>query len=128
MLKESYIYLRRLRFHAFHGVEAQERLTGNDYEVSLRLDVDLHKAMVSDEVADTVNYGEVYQLVAQEMGVPSKLVERVAYRIADRIMRHWTQVRAVDIQLTKVNPPMGADSDGAGVELHLINDKTESQL
>ena len=128
MLKESYIYLRRMRFHAFHGVEAQERLTGNDYEVSLRLHVDLHKAMVSDEVADTVNYGEVYQLVAQEMGAPSKLVERVAYRIADRIMRHWTQVREVDIQLTKVNPPMGADSDGAGVELHLINDKTESQL
>jgi dihydroneopterin aldolase len=84
--------------------------------------------MVSDEVADTVNYGEVYKLVAQEMGVPSKLVERVAYRIADRIMRHWTQVREVDIQLTKVNPPMGADSDGAGVELHLINDKTESRL
>ena len=124
MLKESYIHLRSLRFHAFHGVEAQERLTGNDYEVSLRIDVALDKAMLSDDVADTVNYGEAYQLVAQEMAVPSKLVERVAYRIGDRLMRQWPQIRAVDVSLTKLNPPMGADSLGAGVELHLINDKT----
>lgn len=124
MLKESYIYLRRLRFHAFHGVEAQERLTGNDYEVNITLDVALDRAMISDDVADTVNYGEAYQLVAQEMAVPSQLVERVAYRIADRLMRHWPQIRAVDVSVTKLNPPMGADSDGAGVRLHLINDKT----
>ena len=32
---------------------------------------------------------------------------------------------SIDLKLVKLNPPMGADSDGAGVELHLINDKTE---
>ena len=50
-LKDSYICLRGLRFHAYHGVAAQERLVGNDYEVDVRLHVDVEKAMVSDDVA-----------------------------------------------------------------------------
>ena len=40
-LKNSYIHLRGLRFHAFHGVMAQERMVGNDYEVDLRLRVNV---------------------------------------------------------------------------------------
>ncbi len=126
MLKDSYIYLRGLRFHAFHGVEAQERLTGNDYEVDLRLQVDVAAAMVSDQVEDTINYAEVYRVVAAEMQIPSNLVEQVAGRIGNRVMEKWPEVRSLHIRLTKLNPPMGADCKGAGVELHLINDKTES--
>lgn len=126
ILKDSYIYLRNLRFHALHGVEAQERLTGNDYEIDLRLQVDVSRAMVSDDVADTVNYASVYELTRREMARPSNLVEHVAARIAERIMAQWPVVGAVDISLTKVNPPMGADCKGAGVELHLINDKTQT--
>lgn len=125
MLQHSEIYIRKLRFHAFHGVEAQERLTGNDYEVSLRLRVDVSRAMVSDDVAHTVNYAEVYALTRREMAVPSNLVEHVAWRIGQRIMQQWPAVEAVDVSLTKLNPPMGADCEGAGVQLHLINDKTE---
>src|SRR3712207_1578273 len=115
VLKESYVYLRNLRFHAYHGVEAQERLTGNDYEVDLRLAVDVGQAILSDDVSHTVNYASVYELVRQEMAVPSNLVEHVAGRIGMRIMEQWPQVTMVDISLTKLNPPMGADCRGAGV-------------
>ena len=47
---DSYIHLNRLRFHAFHGVEAQERLVGNTYEISLRLQCDVTTAMQTDEI------------------------------------------------------------------------------
>mgnify|MGYP001945008837 CR=1 FL=1 len=124
MLKDSYIYIRKLRFHAFHGVEAQERVTGNDYELSLRMRVDVSGAMVSDDVSDTVNYAEVYALAKREMGVTSNLLEHVACRIGQVVMNRWPMVKAVEVNLTKLNPPMGADCKGAGVELHLINDKT----
>ena len=40
-LKESYIVLQDLRFHAYHGVLPQERLTGNDYVVNLRIGYDI---------------------------------------------------------------------------------------
>jgi dihydroneopterin aldolase len=124
-IKESYIYLSSLRFHAYHGVMPQERLTGNDYEVSLKIGYDVSNAAISDEVDDTLNYAGVYDIVAQEMQVPSKLLERVAWRIGDRLFRRYAFIFTVDLRLTKLNPPMGADSLGAGVELHLINDKTK---
>ena len=124
MLKDSYIYLNCLRFHAYHGVEAQERLTGNDYELDLRLNVDVSAATMSDRVEDTVNYAEVYRLIEAEMAKPSNLLEHVAGRIGQALIEKWPQIQSVDIRLTKQNPPMGADCKGAGVELHLINDKT----
>ena len=123
-LNESYIYINDLRFHAFHGVMPQERLTGNDYSVDLRVGYDVSSAMLSDDVNDTVNYATLFEIVRQEMSVPSQLVERVAYRIADRISRRYPDVTRMDVRVTKLNPPLGADCHGAGVELHLINDKT----
>ena len=71
ILNESYIYLDDLRFHAFHGVMPQERLTGNDYTIDIKIGYDVSLAMVSDNVDDTLNYAEVYKIVDQEMGVPA---------------------------------------------------------
>lgn len=119
-LKESYIYLRSLRFHALHGVAAQEHVVGNDYVVDLRLRVDVSAAMQSDDVTDTVNYAEVYRLVARVMAEPRQLLEYVAGHMADAILSAWPQVTEVMVGLTKCNPPMGADCAGAGVEISVV--------
>lgn len=118
-LKDSFIQLRGLCFHAYHGVAAQERLVGNDYEIDLRLHVDVAQAVRSDDVADTVNYAEVYEVVRRQMSTPNNLVEHVAGRIAKALLDRWPQLADVTIVLTKRNPPMGADCQGAGVELHV---------
>ena len=123
-LMSSKIYLRNVRFHAFHGVLPQEGIVGNDYLVNLVLDYDFSSALKTDDLQGTLNYAEVYKIVDQEMGVPSQLLERVAYRIGDRLSRKFTSITSINIKLTKLNPPFGADCNGAGVELHLINDKT----
>lgn len=125
ILKDSFIHLKKLRFHAFIGVGAQERLTGNDFEVDLRLQTDVSVAMKTDDVCNTVSYAEAYDEVALVMSEPCNLVEHVAFKMAERMMKRWPQIMAVDVKLIKINPPMGADCDGAGVELHLINDKTQ---
>ena len=59
------------------------------------------------------------------MAVPSQLLEHVAGRIAKAIEAAFPQITSIDLVLTKLNPPMGAHSDGASVEIHLINDKTD---
>ena len=124
-VESSYIVLKEVRFHAFHGVMPQERKVGADFLLSLRLGYDISKAMQTDDVADTLNYAEVYQLIKQEMEQPSALLEHVAGRIAQTLMQQFPAVKSIDLTLTKQNPPMGADCQGAGVELHLINDKTD---
>lgn len=125
-LMSSKIYLRNVRFHAFHGVLPQEGIVGNDYLVNLVLDYDFSSAMKTDDLQGTLNYAEVYQKVREEMAVPSKLLEHVAGRIAHRLFSDFPEIQKLQLSITKVNPPMGADSDGAGVEVVLTKDKTYS--
>ncbi len=125
-VQRSYIYIKEVRFHAFHGVMPQEQTVGQDYLVSVRCGVDISAAMKEDRLENTLNYAELYQLVAKEMSVPSKLIEHVAGRMAEAICNAFPQVESLDLTITKQNPPMGGDCQGAGVEVHLINDKTQS--
>ena len=125
-LMSSKIYLRNVRFHAFHGVLPQEGIVGNDYLVNLVLDYDFSSAMKTDDLQGTLNYAEVYQKVREEMAVPSKLLEHVAGRIAHRLFSDFPEIQKLQLSITKVNPPMGSDSDCAGVEVVLTNDKTYS--
>ena len=125
LLQSSCIYVRHLRLYAYHGVLPQEQRVGGEYDVDLRVHYIITRAMESDDVADTINYAELCQIVKREMAVPSKLLEHVAGRIGRAVFEAFPEATALELSLTKINPPMGADCDGAGVELYLINDKTE---
>ena len=120
MLKsESYVFLKNVRFHAFHGVMPQERQVGGDFLLSLRVGYPIDKAMESDDVADTLNYATLFDLAKREMDIPSQLLEHVAGRIVKAITTAFPEVTSIDLELTKQNPPMGADCEGAGVVLRL---------
>ena len=119
MKSQTYIRIERLRVRAFHGVLPQERQVGGDFVVTLRIGYPWQAAMDTDDVADTLDYAAVYRLVRREMAVPSQLLEHVAGRMSKALLRDFPQITSVDLWLTKVVPPMGADCEGAGVEIHL---------
>lgn len=123
-IESGYVVLRDVRLHAAHGVAPQETVVGADFIVDLRIGCDLSRAVASDDVADTISYADVYEVLKREMEVPSRLVEHVACRVGKALFQAFPAIHSVDIRITKVNPPMGACCLGAGVELHLINDKT----
>ena len=124
MLYSSRIYLKNVRFHAYHGVLQQERIVGNDYVVNLVVDYDFTSAMKTDELSATINYAELYEIIKEEMAIPSKLLEHVVGRIGKRVFSECSAIRQIQLAITKENPPFGADCDGAGVEVVLTNDKT----
>lgn len=117
-INNSYIFLKDIRCYAYHGVAPQENLIGNEYVIHLRLKVDISQAAETDEVTDTVNYAEVHEVVKTEMSIPSKLLEHVCNRIIRELFTRFPSIEEVKISLSKRNPPMGADIDSAGVELH----------
>lgn len=113
------VFIKNMKFYARHGVMPQERVTGGEFTVSLRVSFRPDKAVESDDVADTVNYAEIYKTVKREMQQPSALLEHVAGRIGRSILATVPMAEAVDITLSKANPPMGADAECAGVELQM---------
>lgn len=125
-LEKSIISLNDVRLYAFHGVLEQERRVGAEYSVSVRVHYNISQAMESDDVADTLNYATLLDVVKREMALPSNLLEHVAGRMGRAIIDSFPKTEAVELTITKLNPPMGALCAGAGVTLHLINDKTQA--
>lgn len=117
-INSSYILLKEIHCYAYHGVAPQENLIGNEYIIDLKLKVDISKATRTDEVADTVNYAEVHQVIKNEMAVPSKLLEHVSGRIIQKLFDQFPCIEEIELRLSKRNPPMGADIESAGIELH----------
>jgi dihydroneopterin aldolase len=77
------IELTGLRARGYHGVYTFEREAGQDFLVDVRLELDLEPAARSDDVADTIHYGELAErLVAIVAGEPVNLIETLAGRLA----------------------------------------------
>ena len=120
----SYIFMDEVRIHAYHGVLPQENEVGQDFLVSARCGLDISPAMEHDMLEVALDYGTLYRLIEREMAKTSQLIEHVAGRIAQCVFSEFPMVTSLDLTIVKLNPPMGGDCKGAGVELHLINDKT----
>lgn len=116
-MMKSWIYIDKLKVHAFHGVMPQERVVGNDYEVSLKVGCSIDKAMLSDDVNDTINYASLAQLVKDEMAIESSLLEHVAGRILSKLRTEYKEITNIRLSITKIAPPIVADIRGAGVEI-----------
>lgn len=111
------IIIEKQRVYAYHGVLPQERQTGAFFEVSIILEVDKNKALQSDELQDTISYADIASCICQEMAIPSKLLEHVAWRIATRLETKYPQIKNTTIRLMKENPPMSIECQGAGIEV-----------
>ena len=116
-LIDSEIKINNLRLFGRHGVLEQEKATGGDFKINIRVMYSIAHAMATDELDDTISYADVYELVKKEFDVPSRLLENVAARIAQSLFNAFASVWQIQLEIIKLNPPMGADCDGAGVEI-----------
>jgi dihydroneopterin aldolase len=118
----SYVYVKNLRIHAYHGVLPHENIVGQDFIVSARCGVDISSSMENDMLEVALDYGVLYRLIEREMAQTSQLVEHVAGRIAHCVFDEFPNVTSLDLTITKLNPPFGADCEGAGVEIHVVRE------
>jgi len=109
--------LEGLEFHAFHGVYPHERESGNWFEVDIVVETDFSASAFEDDLSGTVNYETLFSIVKDEMDKPSKLLERVAGKIIDRVLHELPVVQSVDIKIAKVNPPIGGKCKRAIVQV-----------
>lgn len=111
----TWIELEEMEFFAFHGVFEQEALVGNRFRVDLKMNVDISEAMLTDEVTDTVSYADAFQVVNQEMKIRAKLLEHLTGRIVSRLFESFISIEALQIKLSKVNPPGCGDIKQASI-------------
>ena len=101
------ISLEGLEFHAYHGVYAHERSSGNKFEVDITVEAKMTDKVLNDDLDGTINYESLYALVKDEMEKPSKLLETVGHHIAKRVLDSFADALHVEIKISKFNPPIG---------------------
>ena len=103
------ITLTGLRGRGYHGVYDREREQGQDFVVDVTLELDLSAPAASDDVADTVDYGELAgRLMAIITGDPVNLIETLAARLADACLAD-ARVGAATVTVHKPQAPIPHD-------------------
>lgn len=114
---QAQIALHKISLYAYHGCLEQERIVGNNYEIDIRVWIDASKAVESDDVADTINYASIYEIVKQEMMIPSNLLEHVAGRIIKSVKKEFSLIQMVEITIAKTPPPISGKIAAASVTI-----------
>lgn len=111
------IILENMEFHAFHGCLEFEQELGNTFIVSVSMELDTSHAGKTDELDHTLNYQLVYNVIRGQMEMPSKLIEHVGQRILDSLFNGFSQINALEVKLSKLNPPLGGKVEKVTIEL-----------
>ncbi|MFQ5669525.1 MAG: dihydroneopterin aldolase [Acidobacteriota bacterium] len=111
------IIVSGIRFHARHGATRLEREVGVRYWVTVEMEKDLTPSMISDSLADTIDYGQVHQRVkaiARENRF--YLLETFAGQVAAHVLDEFP-VDSVRVQVRKETPVLDGIVDWVGVDI-----------
>ena|SRR6185503_3094429 len=109
------IQISGIELYAYHGCLEEEAVIGGNYRVDVAIRTDFEKAATKDELAKTVNYVDVYDIVKEQMAMRSKLIEHVAKRIASALLKQLQRVQEAEVKVTKMNPPMNGNVESVTV-------------
>lgn len=110
------INLKHCKFYGYHGFYPEEQVLGNTFWVDLQTAYHPQTAL-EDELAHTLNYEILYQIIKEEMNVPQKLLETVAFRILERIQDLSENIKNIKLSIQKENPPFGQSQANAEVKI-----------
>ncbi|MDB2389215.1 dihydroneopterin aldolase [Flavobacteriaceae bacterium] len=116
------IKLKDIRVYAHHGCLPEETIIGSDYLVQLHIGADLTSSALSDRLEETADYVLLHKIVEDQMKVPSKLLEHVALRINQTILKEVACVQWSEVTVSKINPPIGGDVDRVSIILRSTRD------
>jgi len=111
------IEVRGLSLYTHHGVGAAEREVGQRLVFDVTFDVEDCAATVTDEVEDTIDYGDVCQYVALAASERSfKTLEALCASIADRLIERYGAT-GVSVRAAKPEPPIPLPVEEVAVEV-----------
>jgi len=123
------ILLRGLLFYAHHGVRSEERVLGQRFRVDVELFLSLREAGKSDRLRDTLDYGEVYAVIAEVVErTQARLLEKIADTIALSVLRRFPRVEGLVVVLEKLSPPIPGAMESVGVRIVRTRQDFASEL
>ena len=112
------IFVDEMEFYGYHGVFPEETRLGQRFKVNLMVEADLSAAGKSDNLEDSINYGELYQVCKSIVeGKPYKLVEAVAEKITAAVLDGFPMAHACTVKVIKPDPPIPGHYKSVAIEI-----------
>lgn len=111
------VQLHQLKFNSFHGIHEEEKILGNEYVIDAS--VEFHEnAQVITSIHETVNYADIYKIIKMRMEIPTPLLETILMEAGNEIHSRFPQLRAINISIKKMHPPIEGIEGSAIVSYH----------
>ncbi|MFT5969566.1 MAG: dihydroneopterin aldolase [Flavobacteriales bacterium] len=112
------IVVQGIKTFSYHGCLDEEGKVGTHYSIDVHVNTDFSKAIVSDELEDTVDYSALSLIVQEEMAIRSKLIEHVGQRIINRMLQEIAGINDLSLHITKISAPIQGEVDSVKVIMH----------
>ena len=118
-MKNAVLTIEGIECWSYHGCLPEETKIGGRFMVDVILEIDLHKAMETDDLKQTADYKIIHDLVRAEMAIPSQLIEAVAGRILKKTKTTFPLAVRTTVRVIKFNPPVNGSINKAIIEISL---------
>ncbi|UOQ91377.1 dihydroneopterin aldolase [Halobacillus shinanisalinarum] len=113
------IYLNSMEFWGYHGLFPEENKLGQRFYVDLELELDLKPAAQTDDMNQSINYGEIYEVTKKVVeGEARKLVETVAEQLSGKLLEHFELLDACRVKVTKPDPPIPGHYKSVAIDIY----------
>ncbi len=112
------IEIKGLRLFAYHGVNPEEKIDGQEFILDITSYLSLETPCKSDDVDDTVSYAKIIKC-ARRVFLAEKydLLEKAAQTVADAVLEEFEKIESVTVKVKKPFAPIKADFDYVAVEI-----------
>ncbi len=119
MMSESKrkIGLEGVKFNAPVGFFAEERIIKNDFMVDLFLSFEQQEAVDTEDIRQTIDYMQLYEVCAQAFEKEAALIETVAQTIMNRLKSDFPFVEEILVRIKKMSLPVNAEIQHSFIEL-----------
>jgi 7,8-dihydroneopterin aldolase/epimerase/oxygenase len=112
------IYMNQLQFYGYHGLFPEENKLGQRFIVDAVLELDLHKAGESDDMTQSIHYGQAFEVIKDVVeGRAKNLIEAVAEEIAKQLFAAFSLLEACTVKVIKPDPPIAGHYESVAVEI-----------
>ena len=113
------IIIENLKLKGKHGCFAEERNEFRDFEVSMRLFLDVRKASKTDALDDTIDYPQAMAIAEGVLaGESVRLIEKLADMIAERLFVRFEILQEVEIEVAKLGVDVGFGFGKISTKIH----------
>lgn len=112
------IIIKGLRLFAYHGVNEEEKIHGQDFVIDLTASLDLTRPCESDDLNDTVSYAKIIKTVRRVFTAEKyDLIEKCAGEVASAVLEEYPEISEVTVRVMKPDAPISADFGYVAVEI-----------